>query len=661
MCGLVFTFTPSRPTTPLELAAMNTRLRHRGPDDEGYLLWTPGQTLQRLAGPDTTPEVRRTATPWQPQTLLDEGVPAVLGMAHRRLAIVDLSPWGHQPMQRDGARWWAVYNGEVYNHLELRAELEAEGQVFHTHSDTEVLLAAVAHWGPERALARCNGMWALVLLDVQTRRVLIARDRFGVKPLYLWQGPGGALLMASEIKALLAHPLVKAVPDLAVCARFARQGPQAWRSETEFAGITRFPAGHYAWFNLDAPAALQPQPFWRRPQAPDPQAGFEPAQARRFAEQYTELLQSAVRLRLRADVRVGTALSGGLDSASIAALVNTQLRAAGVDAQQETFSSVYPSNAEASGADESRFVDAVVQPLAVRSNRVEPQASDVPQAHAAMVWAMDTPPANSLMSSWHTYALVAQRGVVVTLDGQGADEQLAGYERYLSNHLTHAPLAQWPGLLRDFGRLQGFGRAVGKGLAAGLVRRLVGPAALSRISGYLGMGADPSRSVDAALAQDFNTHLHNLLLYADKTGMAWSIESRMPFMDVRLVEFLAGVPASYKLHGGWTKWLAREAMRHQLPEAICWRRDKLGWAIPEGAWFGEGRPLAPWLAQQLAASRWLPEVLHAAGLPAPRPAQSLGQRLRLLNLAVWHQLYFEEPDRPGRALGRGEAVQPKTS
>jgi asparagine synthase (glutamine-hydrolysing) len=655
MCGLVFAYTPRQPTTAATMAAMAGALRHRGPDDEGFLLWDPAAGAPRLlAGADTPAEVRATATPWQPQgRVADEPQRAApLAMGHRRLSIVDLSPWGHQPMVRDG-RWHVVYNGEIYNHVELRAELEVLGQRFVTHSDTEVLLAAIATWGPQAALARCNGMWAFALLDTQRRTVLMARDRFGVKPLYVWRGAaeqGGALLLASEIKALLLHPAVRAAASVERCARFVASGPRAWQAETEFEGITRFPAGHWAEFSLDAPGDLQPQPFWQRPTHADPAEPFDAARARQHTARYAELLDDAVRLRLRADVRLGTALSGGLDSSSIAALVNAELRRRGTDEKQETFSSVYRGAAVRS-ADESAFVERVVARLSVRSNLIEPQAADVPAAHERMVWALDTPPANTLMSSWHTFALVARRGVVVTLDGQGADEQLAGYSRYVRNALVHAPLATLPGEVRALVGLQGFGGAIAIGLGGQLLRRLAGRHALGALARRLGMGGDPSRTVDEALAEDFDTHLQNLLLYADKTAMAWSVESRMPFMDYRLVDCLATVPPAYKIHAGWTKWLAREALASRLPPEVTWRRDKMGWAIPEAAWFADaGAPLASWLQSQLDGSAFVRDAAAAAGVNAQ--TAPLAQRLRLLNLAVWHRLYFEEAGRPGRALGR---------
>jgi asparagine synthase (glutamine-hydrolysing) len=278
-------------------------------------------------------------------------------------------------------------------------------------------------------------------------------------------------------------------------------------------------------------------------------------------------------------------------------------------------------------------------------------AADVPAAHQHMIWALDTPPQGTLMSSWHTFGLVAERGVVVTLDGQGADEQMAGYSRYVRNLLAHAPLAVALRQARAWtAGMQGFGSAVAVGLAAQALRQVAGVSAVATSARALRMGADPSPTLPQALQQDFSTHLQNLLMYGDKTSMAWSVESRMPFMDYRLVQFLAALPVAYKMHNGWTKWLAREAMRGQLPSTVLWRRDKMGWAIPEATWFAG--PLAAWLTSELSQSVFAQEIAKRANVNLGHA--SLAQRLRLLNLAVWHRLYFEEPQRPGRVLGKAQ-------
>ena len=648
MCGIVVALSPREPTTVAAVVAMAATLRHRGPDDEGYaVLDDQGERLRLLAGPDTPTEVIAAATGSQPQgRVRDE--PARAGrllLGHRRLAIVDLSPLGHQPMRRGALT--VVLNGEIYNHLELRAELERLGHAFASHSDTEVLLAAFEQWGPQ-ALARCNGMWAFAIHDAVRRKLFIARDRFGVKPLYVWRGAGGELLLASEVKALLAHPRVRVAAEPDACRHFVRSGPEAWQSRTGFTGITRFAAGHWAEIDVDAPGDLDPQPYWHAPLEGDDAAPFEAQRAKEFAERYRELLADAVRVRMRVDVRFGTALSGGLDSSSIALLVNDELRRRGDTERQEVFSSVYRTPGLA-GADESAFIARVAERLDVRSSTIEPRTEDIAAAHERMIWALDAPPANTLMSSWHTFALVARRGVVVTLDGQGADEQLAGYTRYVRNLLAHAPTGAALAEARAVARgLSGFGSAVAIGLAAGLVRRVAGQGALAALSRMLRLGADPSPTLHEALRSDFHTHLQNLLLYADKTAMAWSVESRMPFMDVRVVEFLASVPPAYKIHDGWTKWLARAAFAERLPAEVAWRRDKMGWAIPEPIWFGG--PLAGWLKGEIGRSAFALENARSAGID-PHSAP-LATRLRLLNLARWHRLFFEEPGRPGRTLGR---------
>lgn len=639
---------------------MTRALRHRGPDSEGFLA-DDGSTARLLSGQHTPASVIHAPGDSQPHGSADAmpRLPLRLGLGHRRLSIVDLSPLGHQPMRR--GELTIVFNGEIYDHVERRQELEALGHQFKSHSDTEVLLAAWQAWGRD-AFRRINGMWALVLVDHARRRMVIARDRYGVKPLYWWQGADGELALASEVKALLLHPRISAQPSVDAAARGLRFGPETWKAETLFQGIHRFPSGCWAELSLDAPEALRPQPFWHVPEV-DPAALAEPFQQARadaLAEEYRALLGDAVRVRMRMDVRFGTALSGGLDSSQIATLVNEELRHRGVDERQEVFSSVYRGETDATdpsyaglvrGADESGFIASVAQRLGVRSNTIEPRWQDIPAEHARMVWALDGPPINSLMSSWHTYALVARRGVVVTLDGQGADEQLAGYVPYVRNLLADLPTrsvaAEARALLRE---MPGSRPYVFQGLAAHAARRLLGRQGLKQFTARLRRGQALGRGLAEALQEDFSTHLQVLLGYADKSAMAWSIESRMPFMDWRLVEFIARLPLAYRIQDGWTKWLARHAMRGQLPDDVLWRRDKIGWAIPEAAWFAEGRPLHGWMESQVRGSDFTRAASSLAGVDMVNPGLSL--RLRQLNLAVWHRLFFEESGRPGMPLGR---------
>lgn len=662
MCGIVVAVGSTSPVVVSDVVRMARLLVHRGPDDEGYA-FLQGGSLRFLAGPDTPPGVFELATSYRPVGMVDEGLrnTSRVVMAHRRLSIVDLSSLGHQPMHRDGLT--IVFNGEIYNHLELRAELERIGERFVSHSDTEVLLAAYARWGHE-AWSRLNGMWALAIHDERRRRLVVCRDRFGVKPLYVWRGADGLLLFASEAKALRAHPAVAGEPDLDVCAGYLRHGAQAWTGATEFKGITRFPAGHWAEVDLDQPPQLRPLPYWAWPRADDDalRQPFDPVMADRLAAQYRDLLDDAVRLRMRMDVRFGTALSGGLDSSQIASRVNAELLRRGAGQSQEVFSSVYGGSGlatalrvEARRADESAFVAAMSTHLGVRSSTIEPRWQDIPAEHGRMIWALDTPPDNTLMSSWHTYALVARQGVVVTLDGQGADEQLGGYLRYVRNRLIHADAREAWNESRALARnATGAAHVLRQSFVAHPLRHLIGRRLFGTLSSRLRSAAHLELELPHMLANDFSTSLRTLLHYADQSAMAWSVESRMPFMDWRLVEFLAQVPTAYKIHDGWTKWLARHAMRDELPAAVVWRRDKMGWAIPESAWLGHGAPLEGWLAETVGASAFVRHVARQARLDFGRAA--LPGRIRMLNLAVWHRLHHETAPVDLPALGRGVGI-----
>lgn len=659
MCGLIAVFSPEQSVPTAALGPMLSSLAHRGPDDEGLVLGGPSG-VHTWGGPDTAPESWTTPTPWQPKGSWsrERPPPAQWALGHRRLAIVDLSPLGHQPMAYapgGQAAQWIVFNGEIYNHVELRAELEALGCSFRSNSDTEVVLAAVKHWGLA-ALNRFNGMWAFCLVDLAKQEVLVARDRFGVKPLFWWRAPDGTLVFASELKAFLRFPGFQFQPDLAACDALIHSGGQAWGQETLWQGTQRFPAGHHWTLGLDGRSRGAPAPFWRYPDQ-DPSLATQPFVAKaadEWANEYRHLLQDAVRVRMRMDVRFGTALSGGLDSSQIAWLVNQELKSRGRGEQQEVFSSVYAAKQATRtelAADESSHVDAVAGHLGVVGRRIRPLWSEIPDAHSHMIWALDEPPANTLMSSWHTYRLVAAHGVIVTLDGQGADEQLGGYLHYVRQHLAHMPLPQ---ALREASafrqRIAGIGRTPWVGCLGSAAKLVSGSAGLHAIRRLVPRLGEWERPAHEAMAQEFRTTLQTLLHYADHTSMAWSLESRMPFMDYRLVERLAQMPMAYRMHDGWTKWLPRHAMQGELPSSVVWRRDKMGWAIPEHAWFGEDAPLATWLDAQISASRFAKDCAARVGINWRTAA--LSKRIRLLNLAVWHRQLADESRPEGVTLGK---------
>ncbi len=576
-----------------------------------------------------------------------------VALGHRRLSIFDLSARGVQPMHY-ADRYVIVFNGSVYNHPELRAELQERGYAFRSETDTEVILAAYDCWGPA-CLHRFNGMWAFVVHDRARRTLFMSRDRFGVKPLH-WTHAGGSFLFASETKALLEHPQVGATPDADYCRAYLAHGPREHLPGTAWAGVRRLGAGCFVEAGVDDVVAgrFVERRFWRlEPDTSD--EPFDERLAERHAQAYRSLLESAVAIRLRSDVKVGSALSGGLDSSAIVFLVNEALRERGAAAdRQRTFSCVYRSPGT-TDCDESEHIDAMAELLRVTSSRIEPDVARVPLEHRRMIYHLDTPPEGTLMSSWHTFLCVGRSDVTVTLDGQGADEQLAGYPRYVVPYLAHArrPFAQ----ARRLASMPGCGRLAALGLASAASRALGLPRAVPRVLAGAGKRLWTGGTLNEALAHDAGTGLANLLHYADRTSMAFSIESRTPYLDFRLAQFLARLPAAYKIHDGWTKYLARRAMDGALPDSVTWRRDKLGWPIPEAFWIRA--PLREWFCGEVERSDFL------RSLGADTDVRSmLGRRrmpvtamTRLLNLATWHRVHVERAWRPDGLLNERRRVR----
>lgn len=607
------------PIRAADIQLMSDVQAHRGPDGQGFMLSQNVQADRPLPGLiDFFPEL-----------------PYHIALAHRRLAIVDLSPQGHQPMVWQ-ERYAITFNGEIYNHVELRQELESIGYSFSSHSDTEVILAAYDAWGAS-CLEKFNGMWAFVLVDTLQHRVFIARDRFAIKPLYYVQS-NNTFIFASEIKALLEHSAVNAIADPEFAKCYLNNGPSEAGLKTAWQGILRFPSASFVECSLAELCRedVQPKIYWDVQPNLSTEA-FDDIKAQELAETYYQLLEDAVRLRLRADVKVGSALSGGLDSSSIVYLINKILKEQGVADRQETFSSVYKS-AGTQDCDESPFIEYLAQALDVRSNQIEPRIDAVPSEHEKLIYAMDYPPESTCMSGWHTFMLVAQTDVTVTLDGQGADEQLAGYLPYLAPWFAQMPLRQVAMELPRVMAIPGAYRFALRGLAVGLARRICGKSLVMKLVRGLGYKMDPFIHLNEKLLQDLKTSLRVLIHYSDRVSMAHSIESRMPFMDYRVVEFLASVPAAYKLHGGWTKYLARRAFSGKLPDEIVWRKDKMGWPIPESHWF-EGK-LKGWMAERVTDPVFLQWLgLSAADASLDRPGLSMKHKVRWLNLATWHRLF----------------------
>jgi asparagine synthase (glutamine-hydrolysing) len=569
MCGLSALFDPNGGELGPAIRAMNRAVRHRGPDDEGFEFFADG--------------------PWR------------LALGHRRLSIVDLSAAGHQPMYSADRGLCIIYNGEVYNHIELRAELEKEGVRFATRSDTEVMLEAYRRWG-ERCLERFNGMFAFILVDWPRRRLFAARDRFGVKPLYYWSSPSGRLALASEIKQFAVLEGWRPALNRQRAYDFINWGLFDHTAETLFQGVRQLRGGEYVSTPLDQLGKdIEPQRWYTL--APRPPQG-DPVRA------WRELLEDSVRLRLRADVPVGSCLSGGLDSSSIVCVANRALRAAGAEGVQRTFS----ARSSDPRFDEGRFIDAVVRHTGVANAQVEPPAVRLFDELPELTWHQDEPfGSTSIYAQSHVFGLAAWNGVKVMLDGQGADEQLAGYPSFHAARFGR--LARGLRLATLLSEMRAVGRRLPRQQVAAYAMSSLLPEALRQLLRRLGnrsstvnpcldmarLGAQPADpflahganagSVEAlSVSQLLYTSLPMLLHWEDRDSMQHSIEARVPFLDYRLVELTLGLPEEEKLSEGVTKRVLREAMRGVLPEEVRARTDKIGFATAEEQWLRREHP-----------------------------------------------------------------------
>lgn len=609
MCGIAGFFSiASQPAHSVK--RMTDVIRHRGPDDEGFVLFQEFQAEPLVCGGNDTPDAAfQAGIPYAPheriESLSDFQVSAALG--HRRLSIVDLSPLGHQPMCTEDRRFWIAYNGEIYNHIELRIELEKLGHAFVSHSDTEVILAAYRQWGRE-CLQRFNGMFAFLLYDSARKILFAARDRFGVKPLY-YRVSGSGIAFASEIKQFTALSDWQAKLNGQRAYDFLNWAITDHTDETLFAGVFQLRGGQALELDLKAMAGhaagerlpvyswykLIPQPF---------EGDFSQA-----AAGFRELLSEAVRLRLRADVPVGSCLSGGLDSSSIVGLMNQLLLEQGADSLQKTFSAC----ADFKRYDEREYIEEMVNKTGVDAHYVYPKLEDLFSTYQKIGWHQDEPyGSTSIYAQWNVFRLAAENGVKVMLDGQGADEQLAGYRTFFGPHFAGLFVkGEWSRLwreIRSVKRLHGHSeldavKRIANMLLPEWLRQIVraNSGKASARPEWLSLdrlGAKPvdpfseiggkSDSIQAfSRSQLMASNLQMLLHWEDRDSMAHSIEARVPFLDYRLVEFVLGLPDEYKLSDGITKRVLREGLRDILPERIRLRMDKLGFVTPEEIWLRE--------------------------------------------------------------------------
>ena len=609
--------------------AMRDIIRHRGPDDAGLFV------DDRAA------------------------------LAHRRLSIVDLAT-GHQPLANERDDVWVVFNGEIYNHARLRPELESAGHRYKTRCDTETIIHAYEQWG-DGCVDRFRGMFAFAIWDTARRRLLLARDRLGIKPLY-WARAGSRLLFGSEIKSILASGFVRAEANDAALPELLGTRYLSG-TETLFKGIHRLLPGHTLAFENGNVVIRQ---YWDVPSGQrDPDVDrMSDADA---VDRFRALLEDAVRSRLMSDVPLGMFLSGGLDSSAIAALMAKM-----IDRPLQTFSVAFKERSFS----ELDYARQVSNAIRADAHEVVIDDKDFFGALPKLIWHEDEPIAHPSSVPLYFVSELASKHVKVVLTGEGSDELLAGYGKYpraLVNWRAASAYRAVPDALRGWiasslvpqlpGRLARYAKRsfltvprtpeamfFDNFAAIGLHRQSL------LLSAPIAAGATPERAygpsrmyfdrpnghstmLDRLLYADLKTYLVELLMKQDQMSMAASIESRVPFLDHPLVEFAAALPPRMKLRGFTTKWILRDAVRTILPESILTRK-KMGFPVPFALWMK-----GPW--QSVARDVLLDRRTRERGIIEPHGVEQLiashaagvqegGDAIwSLLNLELWYRTFID--------------------
>jgi asparagine synthase (glutamine-hydrolysing) len=577
---------------------MNVCLKHRGPDDEG----------------------------------LYHDSNCVLG--HRRLAIIDLSKAGRQPFVSDDRRYYLVYNGEIYNYIELREELRQIGWRFHTNTDTEVLLKAYQQYGPG-CLPRFNGMFAFAIYDAEKRSLFLARDRIGIKPLY-YVLDNSTLYFASEIKALLKIPGFQVTANYQSLFDYFVFNRTDVFDETFFKQVHRLPKGSYATFERDTLQTTQ----WWNPEDYVRDSWEDPSED--VLRKIEALLISAAQLRMRSDVRVGSCLSGGLDSSILIGILFSHYA---LEEAYPSFTAAFPGHP----IDETRYVDDLNRRYDFQNYKTFPTADKAYNDLNDFVYANDEPTTNpSFYSQYEVMRLAKSHDVTVLLDGQGGDENFAGYQYFHGFY--------WTGLLKHKKMLQ-----LASEICKSIVRRqdrsayqtflfqVLSHARRKRLllrtvaylqpeffyeyidSSIIYNDFFDSNGLNTSLVRHFQHKLEHLLRMEDRNSMAFSLEARVPYLDHRLVEYILGVPEDLKIKNGETKYLQKKALHQYTVPEILNRRDKIGFGTPGEEWMAAKN----WQARTSESYRRLSEKFPEVFIRNMKLPTGGFDRWKINQLATW--------------------------
>lgn len=596
MCGITGYVNLKKKIDNNLFAKMNNIIKHRGPDDEGYVLINEKE-ITNASGYDTVDTLKEK---YKSINKIPNDYNIILG--HRRLSILDLSEKGHQPMQDEKENISIVFNGEIYNYIEIKEELKDKGYSFNTNCDTEVIINAYKEWGTS-CVNRFNGMWAFALYDKKQSKIFCSRDRFGIKPFYYYIDEE-KIIFASEIKQIIEDKSIKRIANDKLIYNYLFYGKDDYNDETFFKSIYSLLPSHNLEIRFDFNNSSFETKIYRYYDLEKKKIqNSEQINIKELNEEF----ERSIKYRLRSDIPVGSCLSGGLDSSSIVIKACKELEKEQKNKIFETFTSSYDENPE---IDERFYSQKIVQRSGCKENLVFPNKEDLKEDIEKVIWHQDTPfPTLSIYAQWCVMREANKKGIKVLLDGQGGDETLLGYERYVvfllkdnlkklklkcfyknyklyksSYHLTFSRMMQYLLYFSNIHFLQYLTRYIKSKKMNCLNKEFF--KAQKKNKDYL-KNMNFKNWFELQKTEICHSNLIPLLRYEDRNSMAFSIETRVPFLDYELIEKEMQIPLEHKIKNGYTKNILREIMKDEMDEEVVFRKNKLGFAAPQKNWINE--------------------------------------------------------------------------
>lgn len=651
MCGICGVFSHKTGIEFSVIRKMNDSISHRGPDDEGFLSYNSSSRKALETGR------KDLASLSLPQAEYN------LHLGHRRLSILDVSENGHQPFRDPSGKFYMAFNGEIYNYIELRETLVQKGYQFRSGTDSEVLLYLYMEH-KEDCLEMLNGMWSFIILDVERNELFGSRDRFGVKPFYYFLNKEH-FVFSSEIKSLIRFPLIQREINDEAAFDYLTHGRILDDHSTLFKNIEELETSSF--FKLDLNRfvftkmkyyALKYNPLWE---------SFDEGKSRTYIHDVRDKIFDAVNLRLRSDVKVGSCLSGGIDSSSIVCVINRLLKEhklSQVGDLQKTFTSAFPGTS----IDETNWAKLVAESTSSEWFRTYPKPNEFLEDLENLVYVQDVPfGSTTIYSQFRVMKLAAENGVKVLLDGQGADELFTGYTYFIrpfyNEMIKNKDITSIIHEYRNIGNSPIDTKELLKSLNMSLAKLFLPPKVkrklynlkvrenfllnnefYSKFESRLDLGrVIEYTGLNLALHDQFTrTSLKELLKYEDRNSMNFSIEARTPFADDKnLIEYVFNIPSSYKIRNGWTKYLLRESMSGIIPDQIKQRTDKLGFATPEYFWLNSIKDdlkvyFTPDLDKYFDSGKILK---NWDKIFSGQPQSGFTNIWRFINFAIWKKVY----------------------